>query len=123
MWPYADHSELEYDKAIEFIEQYAQSLGAKYICSKLQKFTTISDNQDTIQEALEMKIYKYGDGYFWLERHFQPDCPFIVFSFGDSVDTIFEDAEPFPYNLTEEELKAEVRYSLGLEKYPAVKEG
>lgn len=41
----------------------------------------------------------------------------MVFSFGDSVDTIIEDAEPFSYNLTEEELKAEVRYSLGIEKY------
>jgi len=29
-----------------------------------------------------------------------------------------DDAEPFPYDLTEEELKAEVRYSLGLEVYP-----
>ena len=63
-----------------------------------------------------MKVFQYGDEYFWVEHHFLPECPYIVFSFGDSVDTIFEDADPFPYNLTEEELKAEVRYSLGIKR-------
>lgn len=29
-----------------------------------------------------------------------------------------EDAEPFPYNLTEEELLNEVKYSLGIEVCP-----
>ena len=120
MWPYTNHSEEEYNKAIEFVQNYAQSLGAKYICSKLQKFTTISGDDDPVCETLEMKIFKFKDEYFWLENHFQTDRPFIVFSFGDSVDTIFEDAEPFPYNFSEEELKAEVRYSLGIEKYPKV---
>lgn len=118
MWSYTEHSEEDYKKAFEFVQKYAQSLGAKYICSKLQKFTTITGDQNPVQETFEMKIFKFGDEYFWLEHNFQPDRPFIVFSFGDSVDKIFEDAEPFPYNLSEEELKAEVRYSLGIEKYP-----
>lgn len=118
MWPYTEHSEEDYKKAVEFVQKYAQSLGAKYICSKLQKFTTIIGDGDSIQETVEMKIFKFNNEYFWIEDHFQPDRPFMVFSFGDSVDTIFEDAEPFPYNLSEEELKAEVRYSLCIEKYP-----
>ncbi len=120
MWPYTDHSEEEYKKAVEFVQTYAQSLGAEYICTKLEKFTTISGDGDPVSETEEMKIFKFRDEYFWLEEHFQPDRPFIIFSFGDSVDTIFEDAEPFPYNLSEEELKAEVRYSLGIERYPRV---
>ena len=41
----------------------------------------------------------------------------LFFLFGDSIDTIgSDDADPFPYNLDEEELKLEVRYSLGLER-------
>ena len=120
MWLYTNHSEEEYNKAMGFVQEYAQSLGAKYICSKLQKFTTISGDQEPVQETLEMKIFKFGNEYFWLEQHFQPDLPFIVFSYGDSVDTIFEDVEPFPYNLSEDELKAEVRYFLGIEMYPKV---
>ncbi|HBZ03922.1 MAG TPA: hypothetical protein DEO83_08955 [Lachnospiraceae bacterium] len=69
MWPYTEHSEEEYNKAVYFVLQYAESLGEKYICTKQEKFTTISGDED-----------------------------------------------PFPYNLTEEELKAEVRYSLGIKR-------
>ena len=42
----------------------------------------------------------------------------MVLSFGNSIETIFEDAEPFPYNLPDEELILEVKYSLGIEPYP-----
>ena len=49
------------------------------------------------------EIYKYGDDYYWIEHHFLADCPYIVFSFGDTIETIFDDADPFPYNLTEED--------------------
>ena len=52
MWPYTDHSEEEYYKVIEFVQDYARALGAKYICSKLQKFTTISGDDDPVCETL-----------------------------------------------------------------------
>ena len=117
MWPYNDHSEEDYYKAIEFVENYAVSLGARFVCEKNQKFTTISGDWRIVEE-LRMKIFKYGDEYYWLEHHFLPDRPFIVFSFGDTIESISDDADPFPYDLEEMELKAEVRYSLGIEKYP-----
>ena len=117
MWPYKNHSEEQYNKTIRFLEDYALSLGAEFVCIKKEKFTTISGN-NTIVKEVEMKVLKFETEYFWLEDHFLPDCPFIVFSFGDTIDTIFDDAEPFPYNLSEDELKTEVRYSLGIEKYP-----
>jgi hypothetical protein len=115
MWPYDDHDENEYYEVIAFVEEYAQSLGAEYICTKEETFTTYSGNR-LIKETLDMNIYKYGEEYFWVEHHYTPGCPFIVFSFGDSIDSVGnDDAEPFPYNLDEEELKAEVRYSMGIE--------
>ena len=117
MWPYKNHSEEQYNKTIGFLENYALSLGAEFVCIKEEKFTTFSGN-NTITKVVEMKVFKFGDEYFLLEDRFLPDCPYIVFSFVDAIDTIFEDAEPFPYNLSEDELKAEVRYSLGIEKYP-----
>lgn len=61
MWPYTEHSEEDYKKAVEFVQKYAQSLGAKYICSKLQKFTTINGDQNPVQETMEMKIFKFGN--------------------------------------------------------------
>ena len=117
MWPYKIHSEEAYYKAIEFVENYAVSLRAEFIGTREQTFTTISGDM-TIKETLEMKVFKFGDEYFWVEHHYLPECPFIVFSFGSSMDDIVDDADPFPYNLEEDELMAEVRYSLGLEDYP-----
>ena len=116
MWPYKDHSEEEYDKTIEFIEGYVLSLGAVYVGRKSERFTTVTDD-DSISETLEMKVFKYGDEYFRIEHHFLPDRPYIVLSFGDTKDNIFEDAEPFPYDLSEERIRAEVRCSLGIDKY------
>lgn len=116
-WPYEDHSEEDYYNAVDFVEKYAEALGAKLICTKEEKFNTYS-GAGHILEVNEMRIYQYKDEYFWIEDHFLEEKPFMVFSFGDTIDTIFEDAEPFPYDLSEEELKAEVRYSLGIEPYP-----
>ena len=119
VWPYDDHSEEEYLKVIQFVEDYVVSLGTEYVCTKEEKFTTVADDE-TITEVLKLRVFKYGEEYFWVEHHFLPDCPCVVFSFGDIIDNIFDDAEPFPYDLPEDELKAEVRYSLGIEKYPKV---
>ena len=121
MWPYENHSEEDYNRAITFVEEYAVSLGAKLVCSKGETFTTYSGDK-IIKESLDMNIYQFGKEYFWIEHHFLADRPFMVFSFGDSIENVGdEDAIPFPYNLPEEELKAEVRYSLGLEDYPKKK--
>ena len=118
MWPYKNHSEEEYNKVIEFVQAYAVSLGAEYVCSKTEKFTTYWRENYAVQENSDMKIYKFGEEYFWVEHHYLPSGPFIVFSFGDSIENIVDDAEPFPYDLDKEELEAEVRYSLGIEEYP-----
>ena len=116
MWPYKNHREEDYYKTIEFVENYAVSLGAEYVCTKEGKNTTFSGDK-VVMEELKMRNFKFRDVFFWIEHHFQGDCPYIVFSFGDSIDSIFDDADPFPYNLEEEVIKAEVRYSLGIEKY------
>ena len=114
MWPYDDHNETNYNKALEFVENYSVSLGAQFICTKEEKFTTFVDNK-TITEVSSMNVFKYKDDYFWVEPHFLPDKPFMVFSFGDTIENIFEDADPFPYDLSEEDLKYEVRCSLGID--------
>ena len=117
MWPYDNHSEEEYYKAIKFVEDYAVSLGAEYVCTKEEPFTTYVGDK-IIKEKPKMRVFKYGDEYFQVEHHFVADRPFMVLSFGDTIENIFDDADPFPYNLEEDELKAEVRYSLGIERYP-----
>jgi len=117
MWIYDNHSEEEYKKIMKRVEEIAVELGAEFVCTRKDKFTTnIGDTQ--IVEEPELNVYKYNDEFFEVESHYQSDRPFIVVSFGDAPETIFEDADPFPYNLPDEELIQEVKHSLGIEAYP-----
>ena len=45
MWPYENHDEDEYYKAIDFVELYAVSLGAVFVCSKEEKYTTYTGDK------------------------------------------------------------------------------
>ena len=53
MWPYKNHSEKEYYRVIEYVQSYAETLGAEYVCSKLQKFSTYWRDK-AIQETIEL---------------------------------------------------------------------
>jgi len=104
----------QYNKSLEFVLAYAESLGAEYVCTNIEQFTMVSGDE-SISEKLELKIYRFGDEYFRIERMYFKGKPFMVFSFGDSVEGPFEDADPFPVDLSEEELKEEVRLALRIE--------
>ena len=41
--------------------------------------------------------------------------PFIVLEFSDRPEGPYEDADPFPYDLPDDELEAEIRFDLGLD--------
>ena len=50
-----------------------------------------------------------------------PNKPFIVIECGtydELINNVMDEADPFPYDLTEAELLKEVKYSLGIEPYP-----
>lgn len=116
MWHYENHLKEDYISAIKRVEQIAVELGAEFVCIKKEKFTTACGDNLVVEER-EMNVYKYNNEYFWVETYYLSDCPFIVLSFGDTIETIFDDAEPFPYNLSDEELILEVKHSLGIEAY------
>ena len=120
VWKYENHSEQDYIKALKRVEGIAQKLGAVYVKTKKEKYTTYI-GEEIVNEVLDENIYMYKDQYFRVERFHTDSCPFIVLSFGDTEDTTFEDADPFPYNLPDEELVNEVKYSLGIEPYPKKK--
>lgn len=120
VWKYENHSEQDYIKALKRVEEIAQKLGAVYVKTKKEKYTTYI-GEEIVNEVLDENIYMYKDQYFRVERFHTDNCPFIVLSFGDTEDTTYEDADPFPYNLSDEELTNEVKYSLGIEPYPKKK--
>lgn len=113
MWPYTNFSETAYWNLIEHLYEIAESFGATFVESHKETFLNINANS-TIREELDMKVYKFNDLYFWIEPHYLPDCPHVVFSFGNSIDDIIDDAEPFPFNLSEEDLIKAVKSSLDI---------
>ena len=107
---YSD-AETKCDKAVDFVLTYAESLGAEYVSTTTEKFTFASGDT-AARDTLDLKIYKFGDEYFRIEKLYFKGKPWMVFSFSDSVEGPYEDADPFPVDLCEEELKEEVRLAL-----------
>lgn len=117
MWIYDNHSEEKHKRAKHRVEEIAVELGAEFVCTKKQKFVTYVGS-NVVEEELDINIYKYENDYFDVEAHYQLDRPFIVLSFGKNTEILGDDADPFPYNLPDEELIMEVKYSLGIDPYP-----
>lgn len=117
MWIYDNYSEEEYLAAVKSVEEFAHELGAEYICTKNKRYTT-DLGEKSVAEKVEVKYFKYKDQFFAIERHYTLECPMIVLSFGDSIDTTWEAQQPFPFNLSDYDLKQEVKYSMGIESYP-----
>lgn len=117
MWFYEEHNEDDYIDAIERVEEIAVELGAQYALARHERFTTCLGDK-TIIEDIDINVYTYNGEYFEVESHYLSECPYIVLSFGNSPESILDDAVPFPYNLSDEELIQEVKYSLGIEPYP-----
>ena len=117
MWPYKEHKEEDYRDAVALAESIAVKYGAVPVSVTKQKFSTMSGDWTASSREI-LNVYKYGGEFFRIEPHYLPQKPFMVFSFGDTIESIFEDAEPFPYDLSEKELEQEVRYSLGIDSYP-----
>jgi len=114
MSSFNDSTVEEYNKAVDFVLSYAESLGAEYALTATEKFTFVSGDE-AVRDALELKIYRFGDEYFRIEKIYFKGKPWMVFSFSDSVEGPYEDADPFPVDLSEEELKEEVRLALRIE--------
>ena len=120
MWKYKNHSKEKYISVKKRVEKIAVELGAVLACTRKKRFTSsyTGKNEIPIIEEVDINIYKYRDVFFEVESVYQPDRPFIVLSFGNTPETTFEDSDPFPYDLSDEELVSEVKYSLGIEAYP-----
>ncbi len=117
MWPYKNHSEDDYKRAVKYVEETAMKCGAIPVSVSNDHFSAYSGEWVSEIDA-EMRVFKYNDCYFRVEPYLLPNNPLMVLSFGDSIETTYEDADPFPYDLSEKELEQEVRYSLGIDEYP-----
>lgn len=102
-WPYKNIDYAKFEAAIALTEKIIQALGAVHI----EKHT-----------EMKQKTFKFRNEYVRVDKIYFPQNPFIVLEFGDELSGPYEDADPFPFNLEEDEFEQEIRYSMGVDPYP-----
>ncbi len=103
------------NKLIDYIE-HLEEVENCFIASADGRIYSISINDILYIESVDRKTF----GYTVDEVCFS-DRPFIVIECGtydELMKNIMEDADPFPFDLSEDELLNEVKCSLGIEPYP-----
>lgn len=126
MWFYDNVSRDEFEKKKDYVEQIMCELGAVKLSINLpyqQKTTTYSGEFEETHYS-ERSVFKFNNEYFRVDEFICSDKPYIVIECGtydELMNNMMEDADPFPYDLPDDEIKNEVKYSLEIEPYPSTK--
>ena len=124
MWNYTDITRDEFERIKDHIEEIMVDHGAvaQDIDLNYAKITTSIDKESNeIVWESHRKAYKFKDLYYRIDEVFFDKKPFIVPEVGtydELIKNIMEDADPFPWDLSEEEMKDEVSFFLGEKPYP-----
>ena len=124
MWKYADITRDEFEKIKDHVEEIMVAHGAVAQDIELpysQRITTYNANLSPTVFEGERKAYKYRDYYYRISEICFDNKPFIVAEVGtydELMANTMEDADPFPYDLKEQEMEDEVSYFLGEKPYP-----
>ena len=99
----------------ETIKKLLEKYGAEYVIDFEERaFWTLKDGTHAY-ENIQKRIYKLGKEFIRVDWVYFTQKPFIVLEFADKIDGSYEDADPFPYDLADDEFEYEIRFSLGLE--------
>lgn len=123
VWRYTNVTQDEFEKVKEKIENFIVDLGGECVDIKLPYLNkTLSfSNGNVVDSITSQKVFKYEENYCRVDGVCFDDKPYIVIELGthdDLINNVMEDAEPFPYDLSESELLLEVKCSLGIISYP-----
>lgn len=124
MWKYECVSRQQFECIKDKIEGYIELLGGRKVQIELPDTNkTISYvNGDVVESRSGRGVYEYNGEYFRVDEVCFAEKPFIVIEYCESVEEVLKnqmiDADPFPYDLSDEKLFDEVKYSLGVEPYP-----
>lgn len=123
MWKYECVMREEFELIKDKIEEYIVRLGGNkaYFNMPYIQRTVSYSGTDIIESISTRPAFEYNKLYYRVDEVCFSNKPFIVIECGTYeklMNNTMEDAEPFPYDLTDDELLNEVRYSLGIEPYP-----
>ena len=129
-WPYSDIDPTEYLTQIVRVEDILQKYGAEYIEDSIEKKTWVFKDGTALSEMTRQRIWKMENKFIRVDKLYFSKKLFLVLEFSDCIKGPYEDADPFPCNLSETELEQEVRISLGINspaltdvlKFPSEKE-
>lgn len=124
MWKYTDITRDEFERIKDHIEEIMVAHGA--VAQEIdlpysQTATTVQKDSDVIVRESHRKVYKYKDLYYRIDEVCFDKKPFIVAEIGtqdELMKNTMEDATPFPWDLSEEEMEDEVSFFLGEKPYP-----
>lgn len=119
MWIYKKVTREAFEKRKKYVEQIICKQGAEIVMIDLpyeQRTISICDGNQEMN--FNEKTFKFKNNYYRVDEVLFRDKPFIVLecgSFQDLMRNTMEDAEPFPYDLSDDEIVKEVRYALEIE--------
>lgn len=124
MWNYDFVTREEFERVKDKVENYMIMLGGKVFPVEvpyIQREISYSRG-NVIEHISTRRIFEFrGEFYRVTEICFKK--PFIVLEVGTFEEVMrnsMEEEEPFPYDLPDNELLNEVKYSLGIVPYPKV---
>lgn len=113
-WPYSCIHKADFLSQIISVEKILQKYGAKYIEDFCEKGKWILSDGSYAYETIKKHIWKRENEYICVGRIYFSAKPFLVLEFSAYKEGPYEDADPFPYDLSDPELDLEIRSSLGI---------
>ena len=114
MWPYSNPTEEMFKSKILSVEKMLENMGAVAV----EENSVHTAQWDMTGVVFDKKInqftWKYKEEYFRVNEIWFPEKPFIVIEHSNKLSGPFDDADPFPYDLPDEEILEEIKFVLGI---------
>ncbi|MCH5184519.1 MAG: hypothetical protein J1F64_00195 [Oscillospiraceae bacterium] len=117
MWFYDNISRDEFEKRKDTVERIMRELGAvkPNINLPYRQKTTSHTGGLTETHRSRRPVFKFNNEYFRVDEFLCKEKPFIVIEYGtydELMKNVMHDAEPFPYDLPDDEIKSEIKKTL-----------
>lgn len=116
MWKYKELTRTEFESRKDFTEGILKELGASP--TDLGTIHPVTTYDDQISETIfsDRTVFEYGNCYYRIDEVLFNTKPFIVIECADTImdvrNNAMEDSDPFPYDLSDDEIREEVRLTL-----------
>ena len=122
MWIYDSVTRQEFESIKDIVEKYIVTLGGNKVSIALpyEQRTRSYIGNDFVENISTRSAFEYKGEYYRVDEVCFPNKPFIVIECGtydELINNVMNDSDPFPYDLTEDELLKEVKCSLKIEPY------